>query len=217
MRHLLYHITPMGCWRDNLKKLNEYIHVFTGVRLAVVAQGEGLEPLRDIESELSEFDHIWPMQNDPELRETSSLVFLLGALNRYASKTEGITFFAHTKGVTRGDNPAVRLWTELSYEKNLGDIKAVDRALETHAVAGCFRRHGKFQVLGPACDWHYSGTFFWFSNLRLYQKPWLAAIQRTRYGAEAFPGILFKLEESFCLYADNCDSCYRMNNLMALV
>jgi hypothetical protein len=208
IRNLIYHITPMERWRENLNLLNQYSKIFTGVKLAVVAQGAGLEHLKDIQDELGLFDHIWPLPNDPELRETPSLAHLLRALPRYASEKEGVTFFAHTKGVTRGRDAAVKKWTALSYEHNLKDAQAVDDALKTHAVAGCFKRYGNFQVLGPRCPWHFSGTFFWFRNNDLYKRDWQSALTMHRYGAEAFAGILFENHEAFALFEDNCGNPY---------
>lgn len=210
-RNLIYHITPMGCWRKNIAELQRYERRFDGVRLAVVAQGDGLEQLADIAGELTIFDKIWPMPNDPMLREMPSLAYLLDVLPRYASVDiyddrgrRNVTFFAHTKGVTHEFDVAIRVWTQLLYDKNLKNIQAVDHALDQFPIVGCFKRYGEFSNMPPGSRWHYSGTFFWFRNADIYSRRWQEALPAHRYGAEAFPGLLFSAQEGGCLFADNC-------------
>lgn len=200
-RNLLYHITPMGCWRENITQLNRYIHIFNGYKIAVVAQGDGLENLADITDELACFDSIRPVENDLELRETPSLALMLTELRKIAPK--GHTFFAHTKGVTHHGNPSVELWTRTMYERNLGDLGLVQKLFKSYPVLGCFKRYGTFDALPAGCDWHYSGTFFWFDNATLFARDWKGAIKRHKYGAEAFPGLLYSIDEGGCLFADD--------------
>lgn len=209
--HLIYHITPMGNWRTNLEYLKSYINIFDGVKLAVVYQGDGLTPIEEISSELTMFDEVWPLKNNKDLREMPSMLFLLEKLWRRTQ--DGIAFFGHTKGVTRGDDPAIKLWTQACYNKNLGDMDAVHTALKTYHTVGSFRRLGRFPNFPPQCLWHYSGTFFWFNVAELWSRHWRKALQHHRYGAEAFPGMVFKLEESACLFADKTGSMYRLANI----
>lgn len=199
--NLIYHITPMGCWRDNIKQLRRFEEIFTGKKLAVIAQGAGLENLADIGKELAFFDSLWPIQNDPELRETPSLALLLTQLQKIAPK--GRTFFAHTKGVTHQNSPAVELWTRTMYEKNLGKMGLIRAMLTNYPIVGCFKRHGHFTALPEGCGWHYSGTFFWFDNATLFARDWKGAIKPHKYGAEAFPGLLYSIDEGGCIFADD--------------
>lgn len=225
IRNLIYHITPLADWRWNLELLKKHIAQFNGAKIAFVAQGAGVEPLTEIIPELACFDTIWPIDNDPELRETPSLFRGLTLLPRYADKDEGITFFAHTKGVTRVGHPAVKLWTETMYEKNLSDLYQVSTMIRSYPVLGCFKRYGEFPVLPDGNSWHYSGAFYWFDNKALYARDWKAAIKPHRYGAEAFPGFLYSELEGGCLFADDClgrpglgrfESPYNLNHMLKL-
>ena len=216
-RHLLYFITPKENWKWNLSLLKKHSSVFNGHKIAVVACGDGLvdaaTATKDI-ANLKIFTEVHLIKNDPELRETPGLKFLLERLEEHLQDEEGIAtnhiFFAHTKGVTRKDNDAVNLWTEACYDKNLSDIDKVTKTLTSnYNTVGSFRRFGKFPHI-PGCDWHFSGTFWWANALQLYGRDWKSAIKPHRYGAEGFISNLFPKEESECLFADKCGDLYNL-------
>lgn len=225
-RHLIYHITPIGTWRENIKLLREYHKVFNGHKLAVIYQGENMEYYPDIRDEIFWlFDDVFEMPNHPILRETPSLCFLLNELQRRTS--DGIAFFGHTKGVTHKSPEddgnrleSIRLWTEACYRKNLTDIPLVERTLEQYSIAGCFRQPAYgFTNFPPNCPWCFAGTFFWFDVAKMWARDWRVAIFNSRFGAEAFPGFAFPLEESFCFFGEtDCHvSLYQLENMRNLL
>ena len=82
----------------------------------------------------------------------------------------------------------------------------MQRALEQYSIAGSFRRFGEFSTPGNH-RWHFSGTFYWFRNNAVFSRIW-NQIDRVYFGVEAWPGKMFKPEESACLFADNAGGMY---------
>ena len=213
-RNLIYHITPMGNWRWNLAHIlkDRIWELFTGKKAFAVAQGPGLEPLLNVVEfmegmiDLESPDvTIEKIGNHPVLRETHSFPMLL----LRASEWTGYTFYGHTKGVTRGDDPAVKLWTEALYHFNLDNFPA--ELLEQYPVVGAIKRHGTFPNFPRSSRWHYSGTFFWFRNEDLFSKLNWTEVPQTRYGAEAYLSMLFPLDQAGCIAGDKFGDPYKLN------
>jgi hypothetical protein len=102
----------------------------------------------------------------------------------------------------------------LCYQKNLENIQRVEQSLEAYKIAGCFRKIGYMRPMPEGCSWHYSGTFFWFrlDTLKSREMP-----PMHKYGAEGWPGMAFDLNESDCLWADDCRNLYNHGYLKRLV
>lgn len=198
-RNLIYHITPMANYLENIRLLNIYLDVFDGVRLATVAQGPGLRPLGEVAKQLPSVTLI-SVRNDRTIRETAAFPLLLDKLNKIADP-DSVTFFGHTKGVTR-NNPAVNIWTEQLYRKNLENLSRTMQLLEKYPVVGSFKRKGRFLNMPRLSTWHYSGTFFWFRNRDLFAKPNWKNVPKTRYGTEAYLSLLFSEKEAGCIFGD---------------
>jgi hypothetical protein len=214
-RNLIYHLTPVGNWYQNIRYLRPHLKQFDGIRIVAVAQGPGLLPLEAFEKEIGFFDIVLKVENDPELRETITLPLLLQQLRIKAEKGS-ITFYGHTKGVSYARHTAVDLWTQNSYRKNLEDPAKVESTLKKFPIAGCYKRYGRFSNLKHG-DWHYSGTFFWFRNDDLFLRSWKKAIFPHRYGAEAFLGCLYTKHEAACLFADRCGNPYSLEYQKSLL
>jgi hypothetical protein len=221
-RHLIYHVTPIGNWGWNLNQLLKRQTVFNGVKLIAIAQGktkDGKELLnwQQVRKHIPLDIQCVPVENDPVLRETASLPELLRRLHAKAPST-GITFYAHTKGTSRGDAPpkmqeAIRLWTEIMYSQCLDRVNDVEKILETHTCCGAFKRYGRFGHFPRTSHWHYSGTFFWFRNKDLFEHPNWQSVPRSRYGAEAYLSTLFNEVESGCIFGDGITDLYNVNYL----
>lgn len=220
-RNLIYHLTPIGNWQRNLNWLAEYWDVFDGLKMIAITHPDHSVNTVEIYQRLPlQFDGAAFIKNDPELRETRTLPVLLEQLRDYADP-DSITFYGHSKGTTYPPNDptydAVQLWTECCYRKNLRDMDLVHTLLQHFPIAGSFRRLGQFANFPPASQWHYSGTFFWFRNRDLFARDWRAAIEPMKYGAEAFPSMLYRAGEAAVIFADNCQSLYNHRYLTQLI
>jgi len=212
-RSLIYHITPLGCWQWNLEQLKPFIEIFNGPKVCAVAYGDGLPEVKKRDMLNYGFDFVEYEANDEDVRESASFPKLVGLV----VGNSGATFYGHTKGVTRGDDPAVQLWTKWSYEKNLSNMSAVESQLDQYCCTGSFKRYGKFNCFPPGSNnWHYSGSFFWFNNRDVRSRPWESKFKMHRYGVESFLSFLFEGKDAGCLFADRCGNPYNMRYLMSL-
>lgn len=219
--HLLYHITPMGSWLQNIEWLKRHFDKFDGQTMAVVYEGPGLLPYHEVAEQLPPFKKVFRLTNSAMLRETLSLIYLMQELQRVES--DGYAFFAHTKGVTHEDDDqfrreAIRRWTLASYEENLSDFARVDEAFKTAAMVGCFRQLANdWSNFPPNCPWAYAGTFFWFDVAAMWKQNWKSDIRMHRFGAEAFPGFAYPIENTACLFGEGNGSLYELSNIIALM
>lgn len=213
-RNLIYHVTPIANYKWNIEQLVKRWDVFTGTKVIAIAVAKEFDSIDDVTKLFPKDAKFFPVLNHPELRETHSLATLLLEASKF--DRAGTTFYAHTKGVTRGDDPAVTAWTDAMYHYNLDDIQKVDKQLQQYAITGCCKRRGKFANFPRLSTWHYSGTFFWFRNKDLFDKNW-TAVPQIRYGAEAYLSLLFKDLEAGCLWADKFHNGYDWNYIKALV
>lgn len=222
--NLLYHITPIkNKYQWNLNEILKREAVFeNGKMVFAVSQDVGLDSVEHVKKYLPEEERgkveIFTVENHPVYRETVSLAPLL---DRVRTDKDSYTFYAHTKGITRGNNPAIKLWTTAMYQWNLDNMSLVYSMLQKYPVAGCFKRINKKCPDAPKIfkltDWHYSGTFFWFRNDRLFSKYNWRAVSKDRYGTETYLAKFFKTEEAGVLLGDDCPSLYKLNNVRKIV
>ena len=203
-RNLLFHLYPSGQWMKHIDELGRYRHVFNGKRVFVIAADSSCSDNQAAAREA--IQNIWPdgvtifhRENDPELRETATLVDLLQEVESVAE--DEITFYAHSKGTRHANNPAVKLWTHCLYLFCLGFKSAAEEALLAHPCSGAFKRYGHFSCMPESSEWHYSGAFFWFRNKDLFSKDW-KQVPRIRHGAEAYLSMLFSTAEAHCRFVD---------------
>lgn len=214
-RNLLMHIWPSkgwGAWQWNCDQILRRATLFNGRRIVAIATSADADPPEAVQEYLRDLDaEFIIVENDREYREVVTFLPLLG---RVASEDRNdVTFYCHSKGCRHRATPdeprtTVFRWTEAMYEVCLDDWPAVAEALQASAMAGAFRRHGMFALPGNH-RWHYSGTFFWFRNQDVFTRGWNRVDQR-RYGAEAWPGRMFKAEETSCLMLDHCQNMYSL-------
>lgn len=176
----------------NLRFLKKYINVFDGQRIIKIAYDKYSPPksvVRDLGAEI--------VSNDPVLNEAPHFKESLSRLNN-----NGITFYAHAKGVSRQVNKPLMLWVKIMYDYNLKTLPDLSQKL----FSGCFGklRPGSEQV---PVDWHYSGSFYWFRNdevLRRYNSQNIPKNIDNRWFTENFPGWIAKQEEvEFKVYASD--------------
>lgn len=207
LRNLLYNCCPFDWndeWRLNVDRLNQYAPVFTGKKLVIVREGDGLVPLGEVRKAFTFDVEFIPLPNDPVLCEVSGFIETLAKLESCNCKEA--TFYAHTKGVSQTKEliGAVRKWRDTMYDQCLKDPVRVTQLLDYHATAGCFRSKNSFPTLiTTPIAWHYSGAFWWAKHSTLFSHPRWREVPQVRFGVEMYLGTLFPIESSACLYEDN--------------
>jgi hypothetical protein len=222
-RNLIYHISPYANYRWNLEQLKRRWKVFNGSKVIAIVVGAGrdkqggefiFESPEKVKELLPKDVEYLILPNNPNIRETATLLPLLKSIS--STEKNSITFYGHTKGVTRGNHPGVKLWTELMYRFCLDHYIKVEQLLEFYFTVGCFKRYGQFKNLDQRSFWHYSGTFFWFKNAELFSRDW-QDVPQTKYGTESYLSIHFKNEEAACIFGDYAKSCYNYQYLQQLL
>jgi hypothetical protein len=69
-------------------------------------------------------------------------------------------------------------------------------------MTGSFRLTGRVPNHGNLGQWHYSGSFFWLRHARVFKRNHVC-VPRIYGGVEAWPGILFDVSETGCLFLDD--------------
>ena len=216
LKHLLYHVTPIGNFRWNLDQLRKRWGVFTGKKFIAVAQGKGLLHIRYVKELLPPDCEVFAVENNTDIRETASFPVLLKKLHEVANLS-GITFYGHTKGVSHGETDStIKLWTSALYYFNLDRMDLVERVLREYKVAGALVRYGEFAGFPRESRWHYAGTFFWFKNLELFSRNW-KKILPTRYGVEGYLSTLFSEDEAGIIFGNKIGDPYNYDVLQRLL
>lgn len=170
--------------RLNLRLLNKYWSVFNGKKVVKVAvDGKAfLEPLKSL---LPSDCQIEIVDNNRILGES---VHFIDSIKRVK---DGITFYAHCKGVSRPVWSGLDLWIEQLYKGNLETIPDLSNKIFSGVC-------GKLLPCPPYVpqDFHYSGSFYWFNTEKV--KARIKDYQMDRYLTERFPGIIAKPSE--CLF-----------------
>ena len=209
-RNLLMHVWPTknGAWQWNLDRIIERIDVFNGQRIIGIVidhNTDSADAVKDYVAGLG-FEFI-VAQNEPKLAE---MVTFIPSLEMVASDDPNeMTFRCHAKGAKHkdfgGEAHAVQRWADTMYETCLSDLSAVDDALESHAMAGSFRRYGILAV-----PWHFSGSFYWLRHVPIFQRNWRLTVKQYA-GVEIWPGKMCKADEAACLFHDHAGNVYDLN------
>lgn len=213
-RNLIYHVTPIANYKWNLELLTQRWGVFTGRKVIAVATAPGFDKPSYVKRYLPRDAEVIEVQNHSELRESASLIPLLTCVE--SLEPDEITFYAHTKGVTRGHNKAIILWTELMHKHLLDRIEAAEYQLKHFPICGTFKRQGRFGCFPEKSEWHYSGTFWWFRNKDLFSMDW-RNVPLTRYTAEAYLSLFFAPELAGCTFANDSGNPYKMEFLLSAI
>ena len=203
IRNLIFHAYP----RDNemlginLEYLAKYIHLFNGAKVINIVRGTGLlspdEFISLLESKQISTDKIiFTLSENSPLGETEPFIEKLLPAVRSLERNQ-ITFYCHTKGVSKSTFDIPRIWAKLMWEHNLEDIDNVDRVLRQYPCCGVLKK-GPGTIQDLKVPWHFSGTFFWFKNYQLFSKDW-HQIDNHRCGVEAYLAKYFPSESAHCL------------------
>lgn len=193
-RNLMMHIWPVkehGFWRWNVEQLLKRIGLFNGVRSVAIVIDDLTNSAEDVISAFgsTRLDNVFVEQNEPHLREVKTWRRLMDSC--FSCDPNTLTFTCHAKGV-RGDHwnsdHPINRWATVMYGACLDGYNEAEHLLQNGVSAGNFRKYLNW----GGGSWHYSGTFYWFRNSRLFAIPNWWEIPQTWMGTEVYPGTKWK-------------------------
>lgn len=203
-RHLIYHVYASrdnNHWLRNLEQLKRRWDVFNGKKVVAISNGDGTHAPEGVKAVIDDTSvEYLVLDNDPELRETATLLPLLMAIKTEANDA---VFYAHTKGVANSEKKkydiktGIMLWRNSMYHHLLDDVPTAMEALRDHPMVGCCigswgrRDKSPYPTKLSVGNWMFCGTFFWFSAMAVFSHHRWPLIANDRYGAEAWPSSLF--------------------------
>jgi hypothetical protein len=180
----------------NLKFIKLYYEIFDGHKIIYISTNDSLDENSKIKIS-KELGHPIArfVKNNSENRESEYFIDQLKDL-RSNMDPESITFYHHSKGSTY-QNPNVDKWISSMYYFNLCEesLKDVEDHLSKDKIFA-----GTFRVDYPSppwvySDWHFSGTFFWFSS-KLFEIDGWDHMVPTRFSTESYPGSKVRIDRS---------------------
>lgn len=218
-RNLMMYIYPIAqfeVWRWNIEQIRRRLDLFNGKRIVSVMTDATTNSVEEVQAAFcGERIDAWVVgYNDPYRWEMQGLPRMMDYI--HSCDPNEITFYCHAKGVqgpehisgpTFHEQPRVK-WATAMYGACLDDMPFVEKQLETHTLAGAFKRrmvHGE----GPyRSSWHFAGTFYWFRNARLFALPNWHHFDHQWYGAETYPGQLVGWGQAAGLFCDHPPQLY---------
>ncbi len=216
VRNLMFHVWPVkgtGAWQWNCDQLMMRADLFNGKRIVAIVHDAQSDRPDAVKEYLRDFtDEFLVFGNNPKLREVVTFVPMMEKLE--SLNANELTFNCHSKAVKHKigpDNPGTTLfrWTDAMYETLVDRFDIVLELLKTKAMAGSFKRYGQFKTHRNNA-WHYSGTFYWFRHVDVFQRNWRYLDQRF-FGTESWPGHMFKADETACVFHDRTDDLYQLS------
>lgn len=210
--HLMYHIWPThrGYWKWHLRQLAARWAIFTGRKVLGVVVGDGAATADEVRAESEslglDWDQIHIGENRPSRGEVVSWPKLIRDIAWSHHGRQDLCFYGHAKG-SKANTEAVKLWSQAMYQHLLDRFPEVKDALSDKLFAGCFRKKGMFETVDNH-RWHFSGTFYWFRLYDIFKREW-NRVDDEYYGAESWPGLMAKHEESACIIGDEYDGTFR--------
>ena len=235
-RHMIYHIWPTNqsdSWRWNVRELLRRIELFDGVRAIAVAVDEETATLAEVQAEFVgvRVDRWIELRNDslemdpPSVHRKSPLSIqrffgqgasFLELLQTLPADQNSVTWYGHSKGVRYSESDAhfgvARRWAALMYRVCLDHWSEVLQSLSLFPMTGPFKRYSDFDI-PQTWHWHYSGTFFWFRNLDVFERPEWPQLLPTYGAVEIWPSCVFRAQETGCLFGDDAQSLYLEKDL----
>lgn len=189
---VIYHICPFvdsERWKWNVEQLLKRIDVFNGVRAAAIVTGYRLED-PDVVKEFVGHDFTFIVkENKREDGERPTEAITFWDLLKFVQTIDvtRVTFFAHTKGVSKPNQVQLN-WAEVMYAELLDDMQRVRQAMESKGMLGV-----DIDYAGP---YLFPGTFWWFHNATLFNKDWenrenTITSEGPAWSVEALPNKLF--------------------------
>lgn len=191
----------------NLKYIKEYYHIFDGVKIIYISTDIDLDESLKLKIENNIGHPIYKfVKNHPTNRESEYFIDQLKSLKSEMTP-KSITFYHHSKGSTY-KNPNVEKWTSSMYYFNLRDesIQILEKNLGSEVIFA-----GIFRVDHPCppwvySDWHFSGTFFWFSSGLFNINNW-DVHNIDRFSTESYPGHKATIDKSINIENISNEGC----------
>lgn len=203
-RHMIFHICPLirggESWRKHVNNIRTHAHLFDGKIVIGIVHGEGLESPEVVQEAIKDIPVTdWIIEQNTATHESTTFVKMLEVIQF----EPGITFRGHCKGVSYTPGRVEHEWADVMWETCM-NIRAVDKAMETHIFAGSFKIQEGASCEPDAYRWFFAGTFFWFQNETVFKRNWRADHQEwDRWYVEWWAGDLAMNKEAHCLFMDN--------------
>ena len=207
--NLISHIVPKQSeiFTLNMIYLKNIYNVFNNHKILSIVSGDGLEKKEYLSNwiNLDNYKCI-QKQNDASVGEAVSIGDLIKSVK--SNNKNEYTFYCHSKGITRnnGRDPTIAVWIELMHKYCLSNIDTM--IYHDNYTGGAIRCYDRFPHANKSPDWHFSGTFFWFSH-KLFDTIDIAAqLTNEYYIVEMLPGLICNINKSHCFYKDNVKPYY---------
>ena len=208
--------------------LSEYAKIFTESLFVIAVEDTSRTDLTDyVKKRLIDCGFVnnvkFEVIKNNEWQETATFY---DKVVKRMDKEEGLTFFAHSKGIGneidgRFNMDEIHQWIIALYFLNLSYMKDVVQTLirspflMTYGALKC-----SWEDIENKYRWIYSGTFFWLNGQRImsYLKRYNIEVPtpHNRYYSECFLGDILTIDYqstshgSWYLYGDDCQGWYHM-------
>jgi hypothetical protein len=210
--NMIAHIVPIKCeaLKLNMYYLNKIKSIFNNKKILSIIEGPGLEKKEYLKNwiNLSEFKCLYK-QNNPNIGEAVSIRDLISLIK--SSDANEYTFYFHSKGVSKknlNDN-CISVWTEILYKYCISNIDSM--IYNDKYVGGAIRCFEGFGGVRNSPQYHFTGTFFWFSHKVFDLTNVQNHLSDNYFTVEMLTGKLCSLEKSQCFFKDNSGGMYRHN------
>ncbi len=211
VRHLLYYCAglPGDVWRRRAREMARHLHAFNGRVIIAIPTEHGWTDPAEIEGEWQSYPdwdsrrcRTWRVPHDRRLQEAAVFAHLLGHVETL--DPNHLTLYAHSKGASKcgreADYPCDE-WANALTSTLTCALPEIEHALIDHAACGCLRSANGFPTRYGG--WHFSGSFFWLRNARIFEKPDWWRVPDFHAGNEAWLSDHFARNQSACLWGDN--------------
>jgi len=209
-KNLIYYVCPFNSndeWKMNVDILKKFISKFTGVKIITIASGEGLVDFDFVKQYFQDNTiHFMRYNNVKEFGETPPFIMMCEYLKN--KSPDGITFYAHSKGVSphyQSNDKKLknkRIWRNILYYFNLKDMGIVEQQLQDNISSGCIKRNFGLGC-GTNAKWFYAGNFFWFNTQKFFSNPEWNIIRMTRMGVESYWGEKYDSDMGGCIFGED--------------
>ena len=219
-KHLIFHFCvnqETGWAKAHIDRLQKHIDLFDGYRFFSICEpnnnlkdNELVDQILSMKNERTTINY---MINDTTSREVKPFFDThLPALQLMSNHSSDYCFYGHTKGSSRPYSDALNAWNSVLWKYNIEKYDDLIKPnLGRYRTIGCLRKTGKETAGAHVGDgiieqFHYSGTFFWFS-CNVFERPWFDGNRKSPHVIERWPGLIATLEESLSVF-DVEDSPY---------
>ena len=201
-RHCLFFIMPLAgkgswVWKSQIERLCKHLHLFDKICVGVVTdKPEARFPLMHPKYVMEEFakhgytqEQVFFILKPNNRRKREGITFREQLEYVMTDDPNTIVFYGQAKGIQYAAEPTnkIHTWVQAMYKYTYENYEEAQKALNTHAFAGRFKRYGQFNTPRNH-KWHYSGSFYWFRAADLWKRQW-SYIDAAFFAVESWPGL----------------------------